>query len=123
MFSYNLEMVTMYAGCFQKTDSNSIVYTCERNPNIFFFNENGVFEKGLSTKDNTPMPKIIKNSKNIYFYSRDGSRYTNSGVFMDKKNIFVFSMASKFKDKIIIDQYSKETRKYIQSLKTQIIFR
>ena len=115
--SYKPEIVTMYAGIFQKTGKNSIVYTCEKNAKIFLFNGNGFFEKELTTKDNTPVPSVIKNSNNEYFYSRKGLQYTNSGVFMDNKNIFVFSMASTFIDKIIIDQYSLETMKYIQSFK------
>jgi hypothetical protein len=113
--SYDLEKVTMYVGLFQKTFNNNIVFTCERNPNIYFFNKDGFYEMELSTIDNTPMPKIIKDSNNIHFFSRESSKYTNSGVFVDKENIFVFSMASKFLDKIIIDQYSKHTKDYIQS--------
>jgi len=115
--SYRLDTVTMYAGYFQKTVDKSLIYICERNPMIFLFNKNGVLDGDLKTKDNTPMPKIIKNSKNMYFFSRDGSTYTNSGVFTDKENLFVFSMASKLKDKIIIDQYSRKTKEYVQSFK------
>lgn len=115
--SYRLDTITMYAGYFQKTADNSLIYTCERNPMIFIFNSKGVSYKEIMTKDNTPMPKIIKNSRNMYFFSHDGSTYTNSGVFTDNDNLFVFSMASKFRDKIIIDQYSKKTKKYVQSYK------
>ncbi len=115
--SYDLEKVTKYVGSFQKTFFNEIVFTCERNPNIYFFDKNGFFKDELTTIDNTPMPEIIKDSNNSYFFSRDGSNYTNTGVFYNKKNIFVFSMITKLKGMIVIDQYSKETKEYIQSFK------
>jgi hypothetical protein len=114
--SFRLDIVTMYAGCFQKTVDNSIIYTCERNPKIFMFDEFGIFYNVLITKDNTPMPEVIKDSNGYCTFSRK-SWFTNSGVFLDKENIFVFSLVSKIQDKIIIDQYSKKTNDYIQSFK------
>ncbi len=115
--NYNPEIITMHSGVFQKLNDNSISYTCDKNPKVFLFSSNGFFEKQLITNDNTPMPKIIKKSNGDCYFSRDGLGSTNSGIFTNKKNIFVFSMASQYKDKIVIDQYSKVNNNYIQSFK------
>lgn len=114
---FNPEIIAMHSGVFQRLNDNSISYTCDKNPNVFLFNTFGLFVNELITNDDTPMPKIIKNSNGDCYFSRDGLGSTNSGIFINKKNIFVFSMASNFKDKIIIDQYSKANNKYIQSFK------
>lgn len=114
--SYSPEFIVMNSGFFQKLGDSSIAFTCDKNSQIFLFNENGVFVKMFNTKDNTPMPKVIKKSDS-YFYSHAGLNFSNSGLFVNKDNLFVFSMASKYSDKIIIDQYSKSTLRYIQSYK------
>ena len=115
--SFKPEITLKYAGRFQKIANHKYAYTCEDNSKIFFFDENGDFDNEFITKDNTPLPNTIKDSEGNCYFSRDGSKYTNSGVLIDKENIFVFSMATAIKDKIIIDQYSKITQKYIQSFK------
>lgn len=115
--SFKPEIVMKYAGDFQKTTSDSYAYTCEDNSKIYLFNENGVFKKEFNTKDKTPLPNTFKDSHGNCYFSRNGSKYTNSGILIDRKSLFVFSMASPIKDKIIIDQYSKTTQKYIQSFK------
>jgi hypothetical protein len=115
--SFNPDIITMNSGFFQRINSNNISYTCDKNSKIFLFDDKGIFQDLINTKDNTPAPKVIKNEKGDCFYSRDGLRFSNSGIFMDNKNIFVFSNATTFKDKIIIDQYSKYTKEYIKSYK------
>uniref|UniRef100_UPI003750E524 hypothetical protein n=1 Tax=Flavobacterium sp. TaxID=239 RepID=UPI003750E524 len=115
--SYKPETVVEHCGYFQKAEINSISYTCDKNSKIFIFNGKGLFLNELNTNDNTSLPKVIKNANNECYYSRAGLKFTNAGLFMADNNIYVFSMASKEKDKIIIDQYSKLNMKYIQSFK------
>ncbi|WP_395051964.1 hypothetical protein [Flavobacterium sp.] len=113
---FNPEVRLMYSGIFQNVENNIITYTCDKNCKIFMFNDNGTLVNELKTNDNTQIPKVIKKADS-YFYSRDGLNLTNSGVFSNKKNLFVFSMASQYDNIIIIDQYSKLNLKYIQSFK------
>lgn len=108
------EIRLIYSGCFQNLERDLISYTCDKNSKIFIFNENGILVNDLKTNDNTQFPKVIMKDNN-YFYSREGLNITNSGIFSNKKNLFIFSMASPHVDKIIIDQYSKLNFKYIQS--------
>lgn len=115
--SFKPEIALKYSGHFQKTLSNNYAYTCEDNSKIFLFNKDGIFEKEFNTKDNTQLPNTFKDAAGNCYFSRNGSQYTNSGVLIDNKNMFVFAMTSPIKNKIIIDQYSKLTGKYIQSFK------
>ena len=109
------ELLTMYSGSFQKLNNEFISYTCDKMSTIFLFKNKGVFESKFITNDKTLPPKIIRNLKGDCYYSNDGLKNTNVGIFTNKKNVFVFAMTSPISDKIIIDQYSRITFRYVQS--------
>ena len=112
-----LESRLQYTGYFQKQNENLFSYNFEMFSKIFFFNNIGIFENELNTKDKTKLPKIIT-TKNIEFrYSNDEKGYSNVGLFCKNECFYVFSMAINLKDKIVIDKYSMITNKYIESFK------
>ncbi len=114
------ENALMYSGTFtynSDTPNNIISYCCDKYSSIYFFDENGYFIKELKTKENLPLPQILKNSKGDSFYGRSGTWSSNSGMFMNENEIFVFSTRSDFFTKIIIDQYSFKTLEYKNSFK------
>lgn len=115
--SFNPKKELEFSGFFQKIEDDIISFTCDKNANIFLFDKKGNFKKKLVTKDNTPLPKVIINSKKDMFYSRNGLHFSNQGIFSDKNYIYVFSMATNSKEFIVIDQYSKENSSYIKSYK------
>lgn len=114
--SFKPEINLMNSGLFQKLNDSFFAYTCDKNSKIYLFDEFGNFLKIMNTKDETPSPKVIKNDNGDCFYSRDGLRFSNSGVFLYDDYLFVFSVASDVKNNIIIDQYSKNNE-YMQTYK------
>jgi hypothetical protein len=115
----------VYTGCFTTSYDKSVIsYCCDKYSKIYFFDSNGNYIKELITKDNVPLPKILKNQEGNSFYSRGGTWTTNLGMFIKNDGVFVFSGRSKKENtiikggsKIIIDQYSYNTLQYVQSFK------
>lgn len=85
-----IESRLQYTGYFQKQNENLLSYNFEMFSKIFFFNNNGFFEKELNTKDKTKLPKIVVRNNIEFTYSNDGKGYSNVGLFC-KTNIFMFS--------------------------------
>ena len=106
-----------YIGKFLYNENNIISYCCEKYSKIYFFNDKGIFLKELQTNDKVPLPKIAENNQGNNFYSRDGTWYSNMGMFINNNSVFVFSAASDDKDYISIDEYSYSKMDYIQSYK------
>ena len=120
--SYSIcpENALMYSGTFSynmDTPNKIISYCCDKYSSIYFFDCNGNFTKELNTKENVPLPQILRNTKGDSFYGRSGTWSTNSGMFMNDDDIYVFSTRSDFFTKIIIDQYSYKTLEYKNSFK------
>jgi hypothetical protein len=111
------EIFLKHFGYFQNFENNEIAYSSGCSSKIFLFKKQGIFNKVIVTKDQAPPSKVLKDTGNNIVYSKDGYTNTNAGLFMDNKSIYIFSMVSKIKDQIVIDQYSKSTLKYIKSFK------
>jgi hypothetical protein len=111
-----LENSLRYIGKFKSfLGKNIIVYYCEKYSKIYFFDNAGLFIKELETSDKVPLPKIAKNNEGNSFYSRDGTWYSNLGVFMKDDSVFVFSGAVEDKYNFTIDEYSWGTLQYVES--------
>lgn len=105
-----------YSGKFcNLNDNGMIAYCCDKYSRIYFFNQNGVFIKELKTKDNSPLPEILKNDRGDSFYSRGGTWVSNFGLFVKNDNVFVFSGRTNEKLNIVIDKYSFSKLSYENS--------
>ena len=108
----------MYSGSFKKSfDNKYICYNCDKFSEIYVFKNNGTLIKTIITKDETPLSKILSNDNGATFYARGTAWNTNMGVFIKNNYIYVFSDRSDERHNIILDQYSLESTKYVQSYK------
>ncbi|SOU86488.1 hypothetical protein [Tenacibaculum dicentrarchi] len=113
--SAKLKNSLIYSGKFSR-HKNTISYVCNKTPEIFFFNNKGIYLKQITTKDATPKPKIVSNKTGM-FYDRGNTFNTNNGIFKKGNNIYIFSSRTKDSKNIMIDIYSYDLSKYLSSIK------
>ena len=105
-----------YSGKFSLFNEVGLIsYCCDKFSKIYFFNTKGNFIKTITTEDNTPLPSVICNKADYTFYKRGSTWNTNMGLFIKGDKILVFSTVFKSINKMIIDEYSFNDNKYIQS--------
>jgi hypothetical protein len=108
------ENFLIYSGKFSTHDPNTISYCCDKFSKIFFFNPLGEFDKELTTKDNSPKPKLVTNNEAI-FYERGETYNTNNAVLKKDDNVLVFSSRTSAKNTMTIDTYSFKSNQYLYS--------
>ncbi|MDP5201278.1 hypothetical protein [Flavobacterium sp. DG2-3] len=108
-----------YSGSFSyNSDNGLLAYFCNKYSKIYFFSsQTGSYKKVLTTKEDVPLPKILKNNKGDSFYARGTTRNTNMGFFLKNGNVFVFSARSPLESEILVDIYSSDSFKYEKSIK------
>lgn len=107
-------MSLTYSGFFMK-QKDKIFYTCYNYSGIYIFNSNIniTYNKKIKTKDNTPLPSIVKNGKYLN-YNRYNSFSTNKGVLYLSDYIFIISDRIKERG-LVIDKYTING-KYLSSI-------
>jgi hypothetical protein len=107
-----------YSGNFSASwEKSKLVYCCDKYSKIYFFDKNGKYLRELTTNDKIPLPVILTNQKGDSFYSRGGTWASNCGIIIREDLIYVFSARSIEESTIIVDEYSYNTLKYIQSFR------
>ena len=100
--------------------ANSFTHCTYLNPNDFGdIYPQKPFKKllAIGAKKIVNFTKIAENNQGNNFYSRDGTWYSNMGMFIKNKSVYVFSAATEDKNYFTIDEYSYNNLNYIQSYK------
>lgn len=113
--SAKIKNTLIYSGKFNK-HNNITSYMCDKTSDIFFFDKNGGYLKKINTKDSTPKPKTVSSDIGV-FYDRGNTYNTNNGILKEYDNIYIFSSRTKDTNNIVIDIYSYDTGKYVNSIK------
>lgn len=100
-----------YDGSFYESDEY-ITYTCRYMSDIYIFDRKGIFISHLKTKDNVPVPSIIR-YKDYYILERGKARTTNIASIAFRGKLYVMSFLIK-RDigKYVIDCYDINNKKY-----------
>lgn len=109
-----------YSGSFcVNTDNEMSTYYCNKFSKIYFFSKEGLLINEMTTNDNVPLPKILKNKNGDRFFARGTTRNTNMGMFLKNNKIYVFSARSELNFDILIDEYALDSFKYIKSYRVK----
>jgi hypothetical protein len=104
----------IYSGKFVRIDSSNTCYYCDKYSKIFFFNNDAQFVKVFTTNDNTPRPELVSTG-DAFFYKRGNTFNVNNALYSEKNKLFVFSCRSSPVKYLMIDIYSLQTGKYLNS--------
>lgn len=114
--SYHLkqERFLAYEGHFTNA-SGFITYTFYHCPWIYVFMQDGTFITVIQTKDNVPLPTIIR-YKEYFFYKRGATFNSNQASFCDGLYVYVISYrVPSAIDNFLVDIYDLSSGRYVGS--------
>jgi hypothetical protein len=105
-----------YSGRFVlDADTKQVTYYCDKFSKIYSTDHNGHNFRAFTTKDHAPLPQIVTNLRNNFYYKRGATWGTNHALFSSANNYYIFSSRSPVKDSLVIDVYSKHNFDYLSS--------